>query len=201
MMRLRNRLSVRSEAGFGVIEMLTSIAVLGFFFATFSTVVSSSLRGGGDIQAQAVLQTEARAAVDALVADFRQATIAGDLTLARVSTANSTQLTFLSPDRTQPLHLRRIAYQVTGGQLQRKVDTSTNTAAPWTIPSLATWSTVANSIKSTATPVFTYYDVNGATTTVAANVRSVRIRVSIAPYSAPTQVLEYDTRVALRPAA
>ncbi len=44
-----------------------------------------------------MLQTEVRAAVDSLVADLRQATIAGDTSLARISTATGTQLTFLSP--------------------------------------------------------------------------------------------------------
>jgi type II secretory pathway pseudopilin PulG len=201
MTRLRRRLSLRSEAGFGLMEMVTSMAVLGIFFAVFATVVSSSVRHGSEIQEQAVLQTEARAAVDSLVSDLRQSTIAGDTTLSRISTATSTQLTFLSPDRSTPMRLRRISYQVTGGQLQRAIATSTNTAAPWSIPALSAWSTVARSVATTATPVFAYYDANGASTTVAANVRAVRIRVSVAPVSIPTRLLTYDTRVELRPAS
>ena len=50
------------------------MAVLGVFFATFATVVSSSIRHGSEIQEEAVLQTEVRASVDTLVADLRQAT-------------------------------------------------------------------------------------------------------------------------------
>ena len=199
MARVADRL--RAEGGFTLIEMLTSIAVLGFLFAMFSTVMSSSVRHGGDIQERAVLQTEVRAAVDTLVADLRQSTIAGDTTLARVSTATATQLTFLSPDRATPMRLRRISYQVSGGQLQRALSTSTNTAAPWTLPALSAWAPVARSIVTTGTPVFAYYDANGAATTVAANVRTVRIRVSVAPYSSTDRLLTYDTRVALRPAA
>ena len=87
--------------------------------------------------------------------------IAGDTSLARISTATSTQLTFLSPDRAQPMRLRRIAYQVTGGQLQRAIATSTNTAAPWTIPTLSAWSApLVRSIVTTGTPVFRYYDAS-----------------------------------------
>ncbi len=197
--RITRRL--RSESGISIIEMLTSMAVLGVFFAVFATVVGSSISHSSTIQEQAVLQTEVRAAADTLVADLRQATIAGDTSLTRISTATPTQLTFLSPDRLQPMHLRRIAYQVSGGQLQRALATSTNTAKPWSLPGLGAWSTVARGIVTTGTPVFTYYDSTGATTTVAANVRAVRIRITVAPVSNANELLSYETRVNLRPAA
>jgi hypothetical protein len=184
-----------------MIEMMTTMAVLGIFFATFASVVGSSIKHGTEIQEQAVLQTEVRAAVDSLGADLRQATIAGDTTLARVSTATGTQLTFTSPDRAQPMHLRRIAYQVTGGQLQRAIATSSSTAAPWVIPALGPWTTLTRSIATTATPVFTYFDASGASTATAANVRAVRIVISVAPVSAPGRLLTYETRVSLRPAS
>ncbi len=190
-----------SEKGVTLMEMMVSIAVLGIFFAAFATVVGSTIGQSSQIQEQSVLQTEVRAAADALVADLRQATQAGDTSLLRVSTATSTQLTFLSPDRGQPLRLRRIAYQVTGGQLQRARATSTNTASPWSIPALSAWSTVARGILTTATPFFTYYDGGGAVTSVAANVRAVKITFSVAPTSNGNKVLLYTTRVSLRPAA
>lgn len=190
---------LRSEDGFTVMELMVSIAVLGIFFAAFSTVVSSAIRHGSEVQEQAVLQTEVRAAVDTLVADLRQATIAGDTTLARISTATGTQVTFLSPDRSQPMRLRRISYRVSSGQLQRALATSTNTAAPWTIPALGAWSRRTSSVLTTGTPVFTYFDSTGAATTVAANVRTIRIRIVLATATAPTRQLVYDTRVTLRP--
>ena len=193
--------TLRSEDGFSVIELMVSIAVLGIFFAAFSTVVSSAIRNGSEVQEQAVLQTEVRAAVDSLVADLRQATIAGDTTLSRISTATGTQLTFLSPDRAQPMHLRRISYRVTGGELQRALATSTNTAAPWTIPSPGAWSRRAGSIVTTGIPVFSYFDASGASTSVAANVRTVRIRVVVATATSSSRQFVYDTRVTLRPQA
>ena len=99
------------------------------------------------------------------------------------------------------MHLRRISYQVTGGQLQRALATSTNTAAPWSIPALSAWSTVARSIVTTGTPVFTYFDATGPRRRVAANVRTVRIRVTVATPTTPTRQFTYETRVALRPAS
>ena len=180
---------------------MVSIAVLGIFFAAFSTVVSSAIRNGSEVQEQAVLQTEVRAAVDSLVADLRQATIAGDTTLSRISTATGTQITFLSPDRAQPMHLRQISYRVTGGQLQRAFATSATTAAPWSIPSLGAWSRRAGSIVTTGIPVFSYFDASGASTSVAANVRTIRIRVVVATATSSSRQFVYDTRVTLRPQA
>ena len=197
MSRLLRRL--RAEDGFSVIEMLVSMAVLGIFFATFATVVGSSIMHGSEIQEQAVLQTEVRAAVDALTADLRQSTNAGDTSLARISTATATQLTFISPDRAPTMHVRRIAYQVTSGQLQRALATSTSTASPWTIPALGAWSTLVRSVVTTGIPVFSYFDANGASTSVAANIRTVRIHVALATATAPGRQLTYDTRVTLRP--
>lgn len=193
--------TLRSEEGFTVMELMVSIAVLGIFFAAFSTVVSSAIRHGSEVQEQAVLQTEVRAAVDSLVADLRQATIAGDTSLSRISTATGTQITFLSPDRAQPMHLRRISYRVTGGELQRALATSTNTAAPWSIPSLGAWSRRTGSVVTTGIPVFSYLDASGASTSVAANVRTVRIRVVLATATSPSRQFVYDTRVTLRPQA
>jgi prepilin-type N-terminal cleavage/methylation domain-containing protein len=198
MMR-RLRLLVRDDRGFTLIEMMVSIAVLGIFFAAFATVVGSAIRHSSEIQEQSVLQTEVRASVDSLVADLRQTSIAGDTTLSRISTATGTQLTFLSPDRQPLMHLRRISYQVTGGQLQRAIATSTNTTDPWAIPALSAWSTVARSIATTSIPVFTYFDVNGASTSVPANINTVRIRVTVATATTPGRQFTYDTRVALRP--
>ena len=206
-MSRRFLLRLHSEDGFTVTEMLVSIAVLAIFFAAFSTVVSSSIRHGTQIQEEAVLQTEARAAVDTMAADLRQATKAGNTTLSRISTASGTQLTFLSPDRAPTMHLRSIAYQVSGGKLQRALATSTNTAAPWSIPALSAWSTVANSVSTSCSvggssiPVFTYFDVNGASTAVLANIKTVRICVSVSTVAAPSRMLTYDVRVALRPSA
>lgn len=200
-MRSRLRLPVRCDRGFTVIEMLVSLTVLAVFFAVFATVVSSSIRHGSEIQEEAVLQTEVRASVDTLAADLRQASAGGDTSLSPISTATSTQLTFHSPDRAPQMHLRRIAFQVTGGQLQRALATSANTASPWSIPALSAWSTVARSIVTTGTPVFSYFDATGASTTVAANVRTVRIRVTVATPTTPTRQFTYETRVALRPAS
>ncbi len=198
MRRLAHRL--RAEDGVSLIEMLTTMAVLGVFFAVFATVVGSSIRHGTEIQEQAVLQTEVRAAVDSLAADLRQATIAGDTTIVRISAATATQLTFTSPDRGQPMRLRRIAYRVTGGQLQRAIATSAATAPPWAIPAQGPWSTLVRSIVTTGTPVFSYFDASGASTAVAANVRMVRIRVSVAPVTATARPVTYETRITLRPA-
>ncbi len=195
------RLDPAAEDGIMLIELITTIAVLGIFFAAFATVVGSSIRHGSQIQEEAVVQTEVRAAVDALVADLREATNGGDTTIARVSTATGTQLTFTAPNRTPTMHLRRISYQVTGGKLQRAMATSTASAAPWSIPAVGAWATLVPGIVTTATPVFTYYDAFGTPTATAANVRAVKIVVTTATTASPTRTWTYTSRVTLRAAA
>lgn len=198
---LKRRVEPRAEDGFMLMELITTIAVLGVFFAAFATVVGSSIRHGTQIQEEAVVQTEVRAAVDTLAADLREASNGGDTTVVRVSTALGTQLTFTAPDRAPTMHLRRISYQVTGGKLQRAMATSAATAPPWAIPAVGGWATLVPGIVTTATPVFTYYDAFGTPTTTPANVRAVKIVVTTATAAAPTRTWTYETRVTLRAAA
>ena len=198
---MRKRLDVRAEDGIMLMELIVTMAILGIFFAAFATVVGSSIRHGSQIQEEAVSQTEARAALDALAGDLREATIGGDATLTRISTATSTQLTFTAPNRSATMHLRRISYRVNAGQLQKSFAISTASAPPWSIPALGSWSTLVSGIATTATPVFSYFDGFGAPTAVAANIRSVRIVITTATAMEPTRQFTYDTRVALRAAA
>ncbi len=198
---MSKRVDVRAEDGIMLLELIVTMAILGIFFAAFATVVGSSIKHGSQIQEEAVSQTEARAAIDAMAADLRQATIAGDGTLTRISTATSTQLTFTAPDRGATMHLRRISYRVSSGQFQKALAVSTASSAPWSIPALGAWAKLFGGVVTTATPVFSYFDAFGTATTVPANVRSIRIVVTTATALEPLRQFTYDTRVSLRAAA
>ena len=125
--------------------------------------------------------------------------MAGDTSLTRVSTATATQLTFLSPDRAQPMHLRRICLPGERRSAPACTCHEHQHGGALVDPGAGCLVDVAR-ITTTGTPVFTYYDAAGAATSVAANVRTVRIRVTVAPVSG-SRILAYDTRVSLRPAA
>jgi type II secretory pathway pseudopilin PulG len=175
------------------------MAVLGIFFAMVSMVLSMAMRHSGEVQEQSVLQSEARAAVDAMAADLRQA-VSGDAAnppAAAIETMTATTIQFLSPDRATPFHMRRIGYQVVGGKLDRRLSTSTNTTGyPWTFPALSAWATQVGSVKNT--DVFTYLDSSGAVTTTAANVSSVTIKLVLAAKANASRTTTYSTSVTLR---
>ena len=159
-MRLR-RPCFRSESGFTLIELVVAMAILVTVVSSIATVLTSLVTSSTKTMNESTLQTEARAAVDTLVADARTA-YTGDAALKPVAAASGTQFTFYAPDRQQQFHLREIAYQVSGGNLQRAAAMSTdNNGAPWTgLPFTGTWSwtTVVGSVAANPgnTPVFTY---------------------------------------------
>jgi prepilin-type N-terminal cleavage/methylation domain-containing protein len=192
----RRRVRGRDQDGFTLPEMLAAIAVLGVLFAAFALVVGRGIMHGKQVEEASTQQTEARAAVDRLAADLRQA-YTGDEAAFPIESIGSTQLTFLSPDRQTPFHLRRISYQLVNGELQRAFATSTDTdGPPWSIPALGAWSTEAGSIQNTT--VFTYLDESGAATSTPSEVRTVTISVNVATLAEPARQSTYSTSVTLR---
>ena len=143
-----------------------------------------------------MLQNDVRASLDRLTSDLREATNAHGT--SPVEAATPTTLTFDSPDRATPYHLRRISYRLTGGTFQRSTLVSTSTGTwPWTFPAApAPWTTELDSI--TNTDAFTYYDANGAVTTVPSAIRSVRVSFTVAPHQAQGGSSSYNALITIR---
>jgi type II secretory pathway component PulJ len=194
---LRN---LRREDGYSLSEMLAAMGLLGVLFAAFALTMGTTLRVSGEVETNTIVQSEVRAAIDTLAADLRQAYSSGP-GLAPIESMSASAIQFTTPDRQQPFHLRRIGYQVSSGNLQRRLSISTDTdGAPWTMSpaaiTSAPWITQAGSLTSTA--VFTYYNASGATTTTPSAVRTVGIRATVATQTSPTRVYTYQTSVKLR---
>ena len=115
-----------------------------------------------------------------------------------VEALSGTTLTFDAPDEATPFHLRRIAYRLVGGELDRSVTTSVNTGnAPWQWPSTSgPWSATVDSVTNAS--IFTYYDATGAQTTDPTQVHSVRITLAVAPKQNQGGTATYSTLVSIR---
>jgi prepilin-type N-terminal cleavage/methylation domain-containing protein len=187
---------IRSQQGFTMVEMLAAMAVMAIVMGAFSQTLLVSSKTSSRLEEQATLQNEVRVAVDRLSMDVRQATNANGT--SPVESLSSTGLTFLSPDRLTPFHLRRISYRLVNGQLQRSVATSTDADGwPWVWPAIpATFLTEVGSVTSTS--LFTFYDATGAVTTNPAVVRSMRVSATVAPRQTQGGSARFSTYISIR---
>jgi prepilin-type N-terminal cleavage/methylation domain-containing protein len=187
---------LRAESGFTLIEALVTMAIMGIVMTVFGQMLLTTSKTSSRVEEQATLQNEVRVAADRLSMDLRQATNTNGT--SPVESLGSTSLTFDSPDRLTPFHLRRISYQLVNGELQRSVATSTDTDGwPWVWP--ATPATYYPEIGSvTSTSIFTFYAGDGTVTTDPAEVRSARVSITVAPRQQQGGSASYSTLVTIR---
>jgi prepilin-type N-terminal cleavage/methylation domain-containing protein len=178
---MRTRLAglLRREDGFTLIEMLTALVVVGILMSAFASIVSAMVTHSTEITAESVAQTQARASIDELARDLRQAYV-GDGT-SGIEAFTSSSITFDSPDRATPFHLRRISYRLSGGVLQRQLTTTTNTdGPPWTWGTAGPWVERVQNVQN-ATIFSGWSDFpGGAATSTASAVRAVTLTVTVA---------------------
>jgi len=186
----------RDERGFTVPEMLVTMVLMAIVLSAFGQMLITSSKTSNRVEEQATLQSEVRASLERLTSDFREATSGG--TAAPVESVTGTSCTFVAPDRATPYHLRRIAYRLVNGELQRSTTYSTDSDGyPWVWPATAgPWTTQLTSV-SNATP-FTFYDSTGAVTTNAASVASMRVTLTVAPKQNQGGSNTYATSIAIR---
>ena len=192
----RRPTALRGERGFTIVELMATMTVMGIVLAVFGQMLVTSSKTSNRIEEQATLQNDVRAAVDRLTTDFRQATNANGT--SPVESVSGTALTFDSPDRMTPFHLRRVSYQLANGQLQRSSTTSTDSDGwPWVWPpGTPGWTSEIGSVTNAS--VFTFYDASGAITTDATAVRSARISVTVAPRQTQGGSATYTALVTIR---
>jgi prepilin-type N-terminal cleavage/methylation domain-containing protein len=189
-------LRVRREDGFTLMEMLVAMALLGVLFAALALAVGSAIRHSSEVEEESTLQTETRAAIDRFAQDLRQA-YTGEEDVAPIESIGSTQITFLSPDRATPFHLRRVSYRLSSGVFERAEAVSTDTdGAPWSIPALGGWAKQVGSVVNTT--VFTYLDEGGLPTNDPAAVRTVNVTLTVATPASPNRQSTYQTSVTVR---
>ena len=192
------RPTLRGEAGFSLVEMLTAIAVFSILIASFGMLLGSSIRHTDELEEQSNLQVETRSAITFLSQDLRQV-YDGDSNLltSPIESIGPTQITFLTPDRATPFHMRRLSYRLNAGQFERALATSSDTDGyPWSIPALGSYRKLVGSVANAT--AFTYKDAAGLTTAVPANVRTVHVTLTVATNTTPARQYTYQTNVSLR---
>jgi Tfp pilus assembly protein PilW len=187
---------MRDERGFTAVELVVGMTMLLIVLVAFGQMLITSSKTSNRVEEQAALQGEVRASIDRLTTDFRQATTTG--VASPVESVSSTAFTFDSPDRQTPFHLRRIAYRVVNGQLERSTTVSTDTDGyPWVWPGTpGAWIPELTSITN-ASP-FTFYDASGVATTTVSAVHSMRITLSVAPKQTQGGTNTYSTLITIR---
>lgn len=160
--------SLRCERGFTLSELLVVLVFLGVISAAFATVFSSSIRHEKEIREQTLTQGEMRAAVDGVIREIRSAYSGSGWP---IETATSTTLTFTMPDRSSTPVLRRVAYRLSSGKLERAAGLA-SAGSP------SNWVTLVSGITTTAP--FSYLDELGTPTSTAASVRTVKLSLTFA---------------------
>ena len=193
---MTQRTALRAERAFTLVELLATMAVMSIVLVVFAQMLITTSHTSARVEEQASLQSSVRAAVDRLTTDFRQATNTNGTT--PVESLSGTTVTFDSPDRMTPFHLRRISYQLVGGTLQRSVTTSIDADGwPWVWPATpGGWEAEVDSV-TTATP-FVFLDATGAPTTDPAAVRSVRVSLTVAPKQTQGGSASYTALASIR---
>jgi prepilin-type N-terminal cleavage/methylation domain-containing protein len=187
----------RDDSGFSLIEVIVATSILGVVLLIVYGTLNSGVRHAADVEARVQIEAEVRGVADTFVRDLRQA-YTGDMTLNRIGSMSATGLTFYSPDRATPYHIRRISYRLSGTTLERSVTVSTDTdGSPWSFGSAGAYATVLQNVRNT--PLFTYRRRDGSTTTDASQVATVELAVTVdRDPTQPPGPLSYSTTAELR---
>jgi hypothetical protein len=149
-----------------LVEALTALLLLGVLFAAFSALSSEVSNRNSTLVRQTYLAEQVRPTLDTMALELQGAMCNG--AVSPVTLATPTQITFTTPDRQNPFHLRQITYSLVSGTLRRQFQISTTTTppavgatwpfGPWTPAAPAT---VIENV--TNTTVFHYYDAASPT--------------------------------------
>jgi prepilin-type N-terminal cleavage/methylation domain-containing protein len=187
----------RGDHGFTLVELMVSTSILGIVLLIVYGTMNSGVRQASEIESRVQIQADVRGVSDTFVRDLRQA-FTGDPSLNRIGTMTATQITFYTPDRATPYHIRKVSYRVTGVNLERSVTTSSDTDGfPWTFGTTGPYPTVLRDVRNTT--LFAYRDEDGITTTDPTQVATVQLTLTVDRDTArPPAPLTYTTTVQLR---
>ena len=152
------------EAGLTLIEAIVWLGVFTFIIGAIVVSLSASYRGQRFAQDQADATRNARAGIERIVQDVREASDADDGAYPVVSLATSS-ITFYS-DYDNDQKVERVRYALEGDTLVRGTIESAGDPPTYTVSSEVV-TVVSRNVRNSAvgTPLFTYFDRNGAAMT------------------------------------
>jgi hypothetical protein len=168
---------IRSEPGLTLIELLWTMPLTLLVFGGLVLVTVRASWWDSKLREQTAQQGEARAVVHDIVSELRGAYYG---TGAPISQIGPNTISFYTPDRATPFHLRLVTYQVAGVSLRRRVQTSSRNFEQFTADgswgsfSTGSWQQVANLLENvrantpydpadaSAPPLFRAYSSAGA---------------------------------------
>jgi Tfp pilus assembly protein PilW len=222
------------EDGFSLTELLVVLPTLTLVLGAATMLMVTITQWNSKTTEQLTLQQTVRPTLDEMMRDLR-ATMPPTIGGLGLLSATGSSIVFYSPDgtaatsgTTSPFKLREIAYQFSGGALQRQIVVSTNTfttvtsTIPWgswtsasgnfplaTFPVAGRWTTLLGtglSYKSRAlvSSGFTYYDGEGnviASPVSAANlglVRTIQVDVTSTTGGTTGKTSSYSNTATIR---
>ena len=187
----------RNDRGFTLIEVMVATSVLGIVMLILYSALNSGVKHATDVEARIQIEADVRGMADPFVRDLRQA-YTGDASLNRIASMAAAQITFYSPDRATPYHLRQISYRMTGTTLERSVTTSTDTDGfPWTFGPTGAYVALLLDVRNPT--LFTYRNFTGAATTDRTQVATIELTVTVDRDLARSPAeLSYSTTTELR---
>ncbi|HEY0417259.1 MAG TPA: prepilin-type N-terminal cleavage/methylation domain-containing protein [Gaiellaceae bacterium] len=152
----------RGEGGFTLIEMLVTLSILMIVVSAFAMVFQTTITRSATLTEHATLEAEGRSVVDTIANELRQAACY-DSTTPPVVAGSGSSVTFYTPDRATPYHLREVKYTLASGTLSEQQVLSTNTTGPpWTLPVIGTAASITKVGSVSNSIVFDFADVTGA---------------------------------------
>jgi prepilin-type N-terminal cleavage/methylation domain-containing protein len=166
-----------SEGGFTLVEMLTTMVLLGVVMTSAWMVFGSMNSMAAQTSSTSASSDEARRTLDILTSEIRQAVepTQGAGVFAQASPWSCSFYCDANRDNVP----EKIGYSVTSGAVYRTVQSSLTSAAPFDFSgptqSRVYVSQLAN---TTGTPLFAYYDAGGAATTTLADISLARVTIA-----------------------
>ncbi len=164
------------DAGFSMVEMLTSVVLMGVVMTALWSVFGSVSSVSSQATSASVSAEEARRTLGILTDEVRQAVEATE-GLGAFTSATTQSCTFYC-DANHDDVPEKIGYAVIGGAVYRTVQSSLTSAAPYDFsgPPRSTVY-VADLANGPSAPLFSYYDADGDPTAALAAISLVRVTI------------------------